>query len=169
MTSDGAVERKEPLRVEAGKSMTTELARAYELLGVAPGSDRAVARRAYRRLALAHHPDMGGDAGKFASIHSAWELIRRSAELGPPVGSRPDRVPRPTPPQSGGVRDREVLRRSTADDHGVRTAYTSWRAYTAPVVHLHREPRRRVAARGAPSRFADVLNRELRRFATANA
>jgi curved DNA-binding protein len=51
------------------------MANAYETLGVPKGASEEEIKRAYRRLASAHHPDKGGDTGKFQEIQSAYETL----------------------------------------------------------------------------------------------
>ena len=45
----------------------------YEVLGVPPGCDRAVMRRAMARLGGLHHPDKGGDKGAMQRVNAAYE------------------------------------------------------------------------------------------------
>jgi molecular chaperone DnaJ len=49
----------------------------YEVLGVAPTATTAELRRAYRRLALEHHPDRAGpqSAPRFARIAEAYRML----------------------------------------------------------------------------------------------
>lgn len=51
------------------------LAEAYAVLGLKHGCTPEQARAAYRRLALAHHPDKGGSEKDFVRITQAYELI----------------------------------------------------------------------------------------------
>jgi len=51
------------------------MANAYETLGVPKGASEEEIKKAYRRLASAHHPDKGGDTGKFQEIQSAYETL----------------------------------------------------------------------------------------------
>lgn len=75
---------------------TADLADAARTLGVAPGSDAATVRRAFRRLALRHHPDAGGDAATFRAVREAYDLLVEAApSTGPsttPTGGTPVRV-----------------------------------------------------------------------------
>jgi curved DNA-binding protein len=51
------------------------MANAYETLGVPKGASDEEIKRAYRRLASAHHPDKGGDTAQFQEIQSAYETL----------------------------------------------------------------------------------------------
>lgn len=48
---------------------------AFDVLGVLPNSDKETCKQAYRRLAMQHHPDKGGDTAMFQSIQKAWNDI----------------------------------------------------------------------------------------------
>ena len=48
----------------------------WEVLGVPPGSTAKVVRRAFRRLAVATHPDRGGDPADFRRVREAYDRIR---------------------------------------------------------------------------------------------
>jgi DnaJ family protein A protein 2 len=48
----------------------------YALLGVAPDAPRAEIVRAFRRRALTHHPDRGGDPEAFRRLRRAYETLR---------------------------------------------------------------------------------------------
>ena len=170
--------------------MTGELARAFEVLGVEPGCGLPEARSAYRRLARESHPDLGGDSELFARIHDAWERVR------PALSDRPGREtgdraePEHFEPRRSSVADPgrvtgdraepehfEPRRTSVADPGGrpwtganvgeAGTLYSAWRAYAEPSVRPRSRPRRVSRPEAVHSRFADVLNRELRRFATS--
>ena len=47
----------------------------HEILGVAWDASERALRSAYRRLALAHHPDKGGDPVRFQLIVTAYEAL----------------------------------------------------------------------------------------------
>lgn len=48
----------------------------YALLGVAPDVDDRGLRRAYRRAALAAHPDTGAPDAAFRALQAAWDEVR---------------------------------------------------------------------------------------------
>jgi len=48
----------------------------YETLGVAKTADAKDIKRAYRKAAMKHHPDKGGDAEKFKEITKAYEVLQ---------------------------------------------------------------------------------------------
>jgi len=54
------------------------LAEAFAVLGLKDGCTPEQARAAYRRLALAHHPDKGGSEEVFVRITQAYERITES-------------------------------------------------------------------------------------------
>ena len=48
----------------------------YKTLGVTKNTNEAELKKAYRKLAMEHHPDKGGDADKFAQINNAYETLK---------------------------------------------------------------------------------------------
>lgn len=48
----------------------------YAVLGVPPASEQAAVREAYLALAIAHHPDKGGDAEVFKAITGAYAVLK---------------------------------------------------------------------------------------------
>ena len=65
---------------------THDVSRHYETLGLAPGATSEEVRRAYRRLAVVHHPDKGGDVEKFRAISEAYEAIGDPQKSAPAAG-----------------------------------------------------------------------------------
>ncbi len=61
----------------------------WAVLGIEPTSDKAVALAAYRKKALALHPDRGGDEKAMAKLNEAWDTIK--AMYG--WGAQPGRAP----------------------------------------------------------------------------
>lgn len=47
----------------------------YNILGLAQGASESEIKQAYRKLAMKHHPDRGGDAAEFKRIKEAYEKI----------------------------------------------------------------------------------------------
>ncbi|MBI2106999.1 molecular chaperone DnaJ [Candidatus Woesearchaeota archaeon] len=47
----------------------------YEILGVSKTTSKEDIKKAYKRLALEHHPDKGGDAEKFKEISEAYAVL----------------------------------------------------------------------------------------------
>lgn len=47
----------------------------YQTLGVQPTASEAEIKKAYRSLAMKHHPDRGGDQAKFKDISVAYETL----------------------------------------------------------------------------------------------
>jgi molecular chaperone DnaJ len=47
----------------------------YEILGVGKDSSKAEIKKAYKKLAIEHHPDKGGDAEKFKEISEAYAVL----------------------------------------------------------------------------------------------
>ncbi len=60
----------------AGSSGTADpRQRALELLGLEAGASVQAIKRAYRRLAKEHHPDLGGDVERFHRLDAAYRLL----------------------------------------------------------------------------------------------
>lgn len=47
----------------------------YDILGVSKDADTKVINRAYRRMAIQHHPDKGGDKARFALLNEARDVL----------------------------------------------------------------------------------------------
>jgi len=56
-----------------GKDVDTS--KLYESLGVEKSADAKDIKKAYRKLAVQHHPDKGGDETKFKEISAAYEIL----------------------------------------------------------------------------------------------
>lgn len=61
----GGRERDEPVDNET----------LYKVLGIEKTADSAAVKKAYRKLAMTHHPDKGGDPEKFKEITKAHEIL----------------------------------------------------------------------------------------------
>ncbi len=51
----------------------------FTILEVPQGASLEECRKAYKRLAMKHHPDRGGDIEKFQQIKRAYEFLERRA------------------------------------------------------------------------------------------
>lgn len=58
---------------------TTKL---YETLGVEKTADEKTIKKAYRKLAVKHHPDKGGDEAKFKEVSAAYEILSDKEKRG---------------------------------------------------------------------------------------
>ena len=47
----------------------------YETLGIKQGASEQEAKKAFKKLAMKHHPDRGGDEKKFQEVKEAYERI----------------------------------------------------------------------------------------------
>ncbi len=47
----------------------------YEILGIAKSATQAEIKAAFRKKALEHHPDKGGDAAKFKEVNEAYQVL----------------------------------------------------------------------------------------------
>ena len=53
---------------------------AYRTLGLSHGADETEIKKAYRKMAMKHHPDKGGDPSKFKDITNAYETLTKPEE-----------------------------------------------------------------------------------------
>ena len=47
----------------------------YDVLGVSPNATAKEIKKAYRKKALEHHPDKGGDEETFKAVAEAWTVL----------------------------------------------------------------------------------------------
>ena len=47
----------------------------YRILGISENANLNQIKKAYRKLALKHHPDRGGDENKFKELSEAYEVL----------------------------------------------------------------------------------------------
>lgn len=47
----------------------------YDILGVAEGATEDEIKKAFRKQAMQHHPDKGGDQEQFKKINEAYQVI----------------------------------------------------------------------------------------------
>lgn len=60
---------------KGGRSKNVDTSKFYKLLEVDKNSNESEIKKAYRRLAVKHHPDKGGDPEKFKEITRAYEVL----------------------------------------------------------------------------------------------
>lgn len=60
---------------QSGETAADPRREALRLLGLQPGATLQAIKRAYRRLAKAHHPDLGGDVEAFHRLDAAYRLL----------------------------------------------------------------------------------------------
>ena len=55
-----------------GPRQDVDTEKLYEVLGVEKDADEKQIKKAYRKLAVKHHPDKGGDEHLFKEINAAY-------------------------------------------------------------------------------------------------
>mmetsp|Transcript_1409 Transcript_1409/g.1289 ORF Transcript_1409/g.1289 Transcript_1409/m.1289 type:complete len:131 (+) Transcript_1409:81-473(+) len=60
---------------DSGPSGDVDTQELYDTLGVAKEASQDEIKKAYRKLAVKHHPDKGGDVEKFKEISAAYEVL----------------------------------------------------------------------------------------------
>jgi len=58
-----------------GPARDVDTTKLYETLGVEKDADEKAIKKAYRKLAVKHHPDKGGDEHKFKEVSAAYEVL----------------------------------------------------------------------------------------------
>jgi len=48
----------------------------YEVLGIAKSASADEIKKAFRKAAISHHPDRGGDEAKFKEVNEAYEVLK---------------------------------------------------------------------------------------------
>ena len=59
-----------------GQRGEVDNSKLYEILGVEKTASEAEIRKAFKKLAIKHHPDRGGDQEKFKEINGAYEILK---------------------------------------------------------------------------------------------
>ncbi|WP_224813813.1 J domain-containing protein [Hasllibacter sp. MH4015] len=149
--------------------MTPDMTRAFRLLDVAPGADRATIRKAWRKLVRAYHPDqVRGDKvaanRRLADLNAAFDLV----STWDPSMVEPAAPPRPTrrrkarqQAQSAQRRKDEAAARARAATLEARDA--AKRAARAAAAERATRPvppssaKDRLASRAARRVFSDAL------------
>jgi DnaJ family protein A protein 2 len=58
-----------------GRGADVDTSKLYETLGVDKDATDKEIKTAYRKLAVKHHPDKGGDEAKFKEVNAAYEIL----------------------------------------------------------------------------------------------
>lgn len=67
--------KEKPPHVFSRRTTDEDRRRAFALLGLQPGAGDAAVKEARKRLALANHPDRGGDAERMKAINVAADIL----------------------------------------------------------------------------------------------
>ena len=65
-----------------GRGEPADTEKLYEVLGVEKTADAKEIKKAYRKLAVKHHPDKGGDEQVFKEINAAYEILSDEEKRG---------------------------------------------------------------------------------------
>ena len=71
------LESKEQEQFEAARQAYSPEARARKLLGVAAGATAKEIKAAWKKAAVANHPDLGGSTEVMQKINAAYELLTK--------------------------------------------------------------------------------------------
>ena len=71
------LEAKEQEQFQASLAAYSPEARARKVLGVAAGATKQEIKAAWKRAAVANHPDMGGSTELMQKINAAYELLTK--------------------------------------------------------------------------------------------
>jgi curved DNA-binding protein CbpA len=105
---------------------------ALRLLGLPPSAEQPAVKRAYRRLARRHHPDVGGDPATFHRLRLAVECLLETTADAP----APERVARGRPSRPGASWRAD----QTVDTSPVDLSVVDWgRPLTGPDTSLSRD------------------------------
>lgn len=58
-----------------GRKKDVDTTKLYEVLGVEKDADAKAIKKAYRKMAIKHHPDKGGDEHTFKEVNAAYEIL----------------------------------------------------------------------------------------------
>lgn len=61
--------------MRGGPKKDVDTQKFYDVLGITKNSSVADIKKAYRKLAIRHHPDKGGDPEMFKEISRAYEVL----------------------------------------------------------------------------------------------
>lgn len=64
-----------PGGMRGGPRKDVDTTALYDTLGIPKDADEKAIKKAYRKLAVKHHPDKGGDEAKFKEVSAAYEIL----------------------------------------------------------------------------------------------